>query len=93
MRVYGLSYRDLMALPIKVFWNLSGTVERLIAWERKEALELMVAASHNPEQAGELYKALDSVSPQPVKLSVKAVVQATAVRDEEGFNALKQMQG
>jgi hypothetical protein len=91
MRVYGLSYRDTMSLPIEVFWNLSGTVPRLLAGERREALELMTASAHNPEAATELYLSLDQAAPNPVKMSIEGRIEATSVRDEVGFNELRSM--
>ena len=91
MRVYGLSYRDTMSLPIEVFWNLSGTVPRLLAGERKETLELLTASAHNPEAATELYLSLEQAAPDPVKMTVEAKVEATSVRDEVGFNELRGM--
>ena len=91
MRTYGLAYRDTMNLPVPVFWNLSGTVPRLIAGERKDTLEIFTAAGQNPEVGAELYVNLQELSPEPVKLTMKAVIEATSVRDQAGFNELRGM--
>lgn len=91
MRVYGHSYRDTMNLPIKVFWNISGSVPRLLAGERKETLELMTASTHNVEMASELYRGLDQIAPDPVMMTAAARIDASSVRDEAGFNELRAM--
>ncbi len=91
MRVYGHSYRDTMSLPMRVFWHLSGTVPRLLSGESRETLELMTTATHSPQAASELIKDLRVYSPEPVVLSGAAMVAATSVRDEEGFNELRSM--
>lgn len=92
MRVYAQSYRETMNLPMKVFWQLSGSVPRLIAGERKDYIETITAATHNLDQAHELFLRLDELSPDPVTYSGRAYVQA-AVRDEAGFAELKSMAG
>ena len=91
MRVYALAYRDTMGLPMQVFWQLSGTVPRLLAGEAKGALEANVLATHDPKGAAEMIQGLDERSPEPVKLSIHARIAATSVRDEEGFGRLKSM--
>ena len=91
MRAYGHSYRDTMNLPIQVFWHLSGTVPRLLSGERKDTLELLTTATHNPEAASELFSHLEEVAPEPVKLTMLAIIDANSVRDEDGFNELKNM--
>lgn len=93
MRAYGLAYRDTMQLPVKVFWQLSGTVPQLLAGEQKDLLELLTTATHNPEQASELHHNLSVRAPDPVTLTVQARIEATSVRDEAGFDKLKRLAG
>jgi hypothetical protein len=80
-----------MKLPMPVFWHLSGTVPRLLAGERRDTLEINTSAAHNPEQAAELYTRLSDLAPEPIKLTGRALAQATSVRDEAGFSELKSM--
>lgn len=93
MRVYGHAYQDTMNLPMRVFWQLSGSVPRLLAGESRDYLELMTTATHNPAGAAEKHRALSEYAPEPVKLSAQAMVAARSVRDEDGFNELRSMSG
>lgn len=92
MRVYGHSYRDTMSLPMRAFWHLSGTIPRLMAGEHKDSLELMTKAQ-NPEAANELYENLRTLAPEPVKMTVRAIIEANSVRDEDGLNELRRLAG
>lgn len=93
LRVYGLPYREMMGLPMRVFWQLSGSVPRLLTEERKESLHLAVTATHNPEAAAELYGRLDKQTPDPVVLTGSGKASVSSVRDEEGLNDLRNMAG
>lgn len=93
LRVYGLPYREMMGLPMRVFWQLSGNVPRLLSEERKESLHLAVTAAHNPEAAAELYERLDKQTPEPVTLTGYGKASINSVRDEEGLNDLRSMAG
>lgn len=78
---------------MKVFWQLSGNVPRLMTAERKESLQIAAVAAHNPEAAAELYERLDKQTPEPVTLSGAGVVNANSIRDEGGFEELRSMAG
>jgi hypothetical protein len=86
-----MPYREVMALPMKVFWQLSGNTSRLLAEERKVSLQLAVLAANNPEAAAELYERLDKQSPDPMVYTGAAMIKASAVRDNEGFNELRSL--
>jgi hypothetical protein len=90
MRTYRMTYRDTMALPMKVFWHLSGSVDRLLADEHKDFLELTTLAQ-NPEAANERLEHLQKAAPSPIKLTARAVIEATSARDEAGFQELRLM--
>ena len=75
---------------MRVFWQLSGSVPRLLAGESKSTLELQTTAAH-PEAAETLFQTLHTMSPDPVMLTVKARIEASAVRDEAGVNELRNM--
>ena len=53
-----MSYREVMSLPMRVFWQLSGNVPRLLADERRSMLHMSVLAANNPEGASELFEQL-----------------------------------
>lgn len=93
MRVYHMTYRDTMALPMLVFWELSGNVERLLASEQRDQLETIALATHNPEAAQERLHQLAERAPNPIRLSAKALIQASAQRDQEGFESLRAIAG
>jgi hypothetical protein len=83
-----MGYQDVMVMPMRAFWVISGFVERLLADEGKQILEIQTSAQH-PEAASELMGRLAESAPQPVKLSGHALAQKTAVRDEAGIAALR----
>lgn len=87
-----MDYLGVMALPMKVFWHLTGSIERLLADEQKQLLELL-ATSHNPEAANQLQEVLHKRSPAAIKYSGHAIVQATAVRDEGAADQLRALAG
>jgi hypothetical protein len=80
-----------MRLPIRVFWQISGMVPRLLASEKKETLEVVTTATHNPEAASELFRKLSLMAPEPVTVSGAGRVEANSARDEAGFDELRAM--
>ncbi len=92
MRAYGMGYREVMSMPMRAFWVVSGFVERLQADEAKMQLEI-AATSPDGEAARALMERLNTAAPDPVTLSGYALAQRTAVRDESGFQTLKAMAG
>jgi hypothetical protein len=90
MRIFRMTYDQVMGLPMKVFWHLQGSIPRLLADEQKELLELFTSAQ-DPAASTQLHEALAKLSPQPIKLSGHAIVQMTSQRDEAGFNELRAM--
>jgi hypothetical protein len=92
MRTYAMPLREVLALSLRTFWHLSGTVPRLMADEQKQLLEIHQTAM-NPQGSIELHNALDVIAPEPVKMSVQHKIAQTSVRDVEGFASLKAMAG
>jgi hypothetical protein len=92
MRCYGMGYREVMSMPIRAFWIVSGFVERLQADEAKLNLDVAVSAT-DPQAAQALMERLNAAAPEPVTLSGHALAQRTAVRDEGGFQTLTPMAG
>jgi hypothetical protein len=92
MRVYGMGYREVMALPMRVFWHLQGSIGRLLAEEARDQLEISTT-SHNPEQAVELRTQLDAAAPPAIQLTAEALMQRTATADPEAADTLRSLAG
>lgn len=84
-----MAYGEVMGLPMRVFWQLSGQVERLVADEHKKILELLTSAQ-SPEASKQMHEALHKLSPDPVKYSARAIV-AAAKLDKEGLDSLRSL--
>lgn len=91
MRTYGMNLHDVMSMPIRAFWTLSGFVERLHADEAKLKLEIS-STSQNQEAAKELYEALERQAPHPLVFTGHAMV-VSAKRDEGGIARLAALAG
>lgn len=84
-----MPYQDVMGMPMRVFWMVSGFVDRIRAEEGKLALEISVAQG---DGAVALHEQLSEASPNPVKQSVQAILEANKF-DQAGLDALKRMTG
>jgi hypothetical protein len=92
MRVYGMTYQQVMEVPIKAFWTLSGNVPRLYASERADTFELLVQAQGDDvEHIRTVMKSLRDQAPDPIVLTGTAVAKVTATRDQDGFEELRSM--
>lgn len=92
MRTYAMGYREVMDMPMRAFWTVSGFVDRVFADEGQLTLELK-AASQDVEAAQTLMERMKKQAPSPVKLTVQAQIERSAVRDVDGFAALKGLAG
>lgn len=92
MRTYGMSYQEVMSIPCRAFWTLSGYVERIHADEAKLKIEI-AACSQGGESAEALYKRLDTQAPSPIVYTGHAIAMVGAERDEGGFASLKALAG
>jgi hypothetical protein len=94
MATYGMAYHLVMGLPMRVFWHLSGYVERI----RKEQCRLHIdalVATQNEEALKNMLDHLDSVAPEPIEMSPEAIARARhkapSQLDSEGLNELKSL--
>lgn len=86
MRFYGLSYREVMDTPIRVFWIMSRNVSRIQAEEELRMLPLHTAvASSDPKAVKNLRDMLTA--------EIGTVVVREEKLDREGLNRLKMMAG
>lgn len=92
MRTYGMSYQELMSMPMRSFWTIAGFVDRISADDAKLKLEVAVS-SQTSEAAQILYERLNKQAPAPVKHSGYAIAYQGAERDEAGFARLKMLAG
>jgi len=92
MRTYGMSYQELMSMPMRAFWTISGFVERIFSDESKLKLEI-AASSQTSDAAQTLYDRLDKQAPAPVKYTGYAIAYQGAERDEAGIARLKMLAG
>jgi hypothetical protein len=100
MHFYGLSDTEVLAMPIRRFWLLHKCVDRLAAEADMRALHNAACA-----QGGEAFKEhsdrLQRRVGEVVRMSAREELDTDEVtwdqidvrRDQEGFNALKQMRG
>ncbi len=92
IRFYGLSFEEVMALPIKTFWLLEANADRLKAHEDKRQLHIASISAMDGKRVGEISKILDiEVGQPPIKTKFDPV--RTAVRDEAGVANLKALAG
>lgn len=85
---YGVSYRELMSVPIKTFWLMNDSIDRISA--KEDMRSLTVASScQSFEGATSHRERLTLEVGTMVKLEVDPI--RDAVRDETGFAELKSM--
>jgi hypothetical protein len=86
---YSLSYDGLMAIPIKTFWLLNQNIDRIEAQKDRRSLSVAVCGQGGAEAASSLHERLVIESGEVVKLKFDPVRDAE--RDQDGFNALKEL--
>lgn len=87
---YGLSYRELMNLPIKTFWMLNKNIGRLLAEQDLRAMRI-TAVSQDAQAAKEHAEGLLEEFDNPYKTDGSELMHEE--RDEAGFAELKLMAG
>lgn len=81
----GLSYRELLELPIRTFWRLHANINRIRA--ESDLRSFHVAAASQSEKGGEYHQRLVLELGEITKVDPIA----NAIRDEEGVSRLKQI--
>jgi len=87
-----MPYREVMGLPLRVFWQLSGYVDRLRADEARLGFEMSLSTG-NAEQAAQMREHLDYLAPAPIKTSIEHMIETSSVRDTAGFEELRSLAG
>lgn len=100
MHFYNLPYHDALELPLRVFWTMSGNIDRIRAHSDMRTLSVMQFSQATPEGVAQFREALVIEAGNVVKTSGDAGIALPkgenpldAKRDEEGFAALRQMAG
>lgn len=83
LKYYGLSYGEMMTLPMKTFWLMSDCVNRLSATADMRQLSILTSAQGDSESINSTMQRLSE--------EVGIVSMAKPVRDESGLNELKLM--
>jgi hypothetical protein len=89
MRAYGQSLEYVMALPMRLFWHLSGHIDRMHKHEGKLAFEIQ-ASINTPEQAAQMREHLDACAPEPIKMSKRGLAMQEQL-DRSGLDSLRNM--
>ena len=89
MATYGMGYWQVMELPMRVFWHLSGSVDRLRKDMARIQLEVLTSANH-VESAVQMREHLDSVAPDPITFNKAAIAMGEEL-DRDGLESLRAM--
>ena len=87
-----MPYHEVMSLPMRAFWFISGTVERLQAEASMRSMQVHMAG-----QSSEGFKAmqehLEKLAPPPFKFSGNARMEMTAQADPDAASKLRMLAG
>lgn len=92
VRTYNMGYEATMSLPMRVFWELSGQVDRIRADEARMQFQVGVALQR-PESAEAMNQWFDKVAPGPFKLTGHAKMMQSSEADQAGLNDLRALAG
>lgn len=84
-----MSYQQVMDMPIKAFWLFNRNIERIQAQKDMRHLTVAVCGQSGSEAVASVRERLIIETGTSVKLKFDPLREAE--RDEEGFNALREM--
>ena len=87
MRTYGLGYLQTMDLPMRVFWHLSGSVERLRKEEARLEFEIQ-ASVPDANAAAQMREHLAQAAPDPITVNKRAMAMSEEL-DRGGLDLLR----
>lgn len=88
MHFYGIGYSELMRLPIRTFWFMNQSIDRIMAQKDMRSLSVAVCGQGGGAATQEYRQRLVIEQGEVFKLKFDPV---NVERDEEGFQALKTM--
>lgn len=90
--MYGWTPDVVLGLPMRLFWEFSGQVQRLQADDQR--LQFQVGVSlQSGESAKQFELSLDKLAPEPVTLTGRALAQANAQPEPGAIDTLRALQG
>lgn len=93
-----MPYRDVMDLPVRTFWYVSGNVPRLLTDERKGLLEVTrVASQGSDESFAQYHEFIERAAPEPVKMRAEVHTAGPAPMEAQAepgaFDILRSLAG
>jgi hypothetical protein len=84
-----MSYGEVMVMPVRAFWLMNSNIDRIQAQKDMRSLTVAVCGQGGGEAAQSFRQRLVIEAGEVVKLKFDPIREA--VRDEEGFSALREM--
>lgn len=84
-----MSYEEVLAMPVRTFWFMNSNIDRVQAQKDMRSLTVAVCGQGGGEAAQTFRERLVIEAGTVVKLKFDPIREA--VRDEEGFSALRNM--
>lgn len=84
-----MSYGEVMGVPVRTFWFMNAQIDRIQAQKDMRSLTVAVCGQGGGEAAQSFRERLVIEAGEVVKLKFDPIREA--VRDEEGFSALREM--
>lgn len=84
-----MSYEEVLAMPVRTFWFMNSNIDRIQAQKDMRSLTVAVCGQGGGEAAQTFRERLVIEAGTVVKLKFDPIREA--VRDEEGFSALRNM--
>lgn len=92
-RIYGWTPATVLGLPMRLFWEYSGQVPRLLADEQRHDFQVFASVQGGGERVQEFQLALDKIAPDPVTMTARAQVEASSQRDPDAASQLRSLAG
>lgn len=85
-----MPYQAVMALPMRVFWEFSGNVDRIRCDEALMTLEIGTSLQ-SPDGATSMREHISKQAPSPFKLTSQGKVELTAAADPGAADMLRSL--
>lgn len=91
MHFYSLSFPEVMALQMRMFWLMNECIDRIKAQNDKRSLHIAALSAMDGKRVMEIAQVLDAETGQVIKTKFDPI--RTAVRDTAGIAQLKALAG
>lgn len=92
MATYSMTFREVMDLPMRVFWFISGNVDRLRFEQATLKMEIECALK-SEESTKEMHEQLRKLAPSPFTLSGRAQMEISSKADPDAVDTLRALAG